>query len=210
MIESVVLNSHTFQTVSAVKFGWIIISEEDFKAKKNLEAARVRGYSPLYDFELYGRAMKRMPVYIDFMKEAKPLIKEGILSGTFYIRIRVSEVHFKDGTAWAENDLLASKKYSHVPSRLPQLPNCPNTRCNFHENGQGYCNEITAVGYKCLRHAHVIPPIPTLALVMITSVLNAKISTVMPGTTAKVIVGTKRTMLMLSIRIPERTKYVMG
>jgi hypothetical protein len=44
MIESVVLNSHTFQTVSAVKFGWIIISEEDFKAKKNLETARVRGY----------------------------------------------------------------------------------------------------------------------------------------------------------------------
>ena len=172
MIQSVVLNNHVAKPVSAVKFGWIIITEQDFEARKNRDAAVVGGYTQAFDLELSPLAMKRIPVYIEFVKEAKSLIKAGVLSGTFYLRIRISELHFKDGTAWAENDLPASsKKYSHMPLRSPQLSNCPDTQCNFHENGQGYCNEVTSPGFACLRH----PPCnPADATVVIRKTLARK------------------------------------
>lgn len=106
MLESVVLKNRTFHSVSKVKFGWIIITVQDHYARKNREAAVAHGFTQLVDVELPAQGMRReIPLYIDFVKEAKPLIKTGVLTGTFFIRARISEVHFGDGSVWTENGL---------------------------------------------------------------------------------------------------------
>lgn len=163
MLESVVLKNRTFQAVSAVKFGWIIITEQDNNARKNRDAAMAHGFTQLVDVELPAQGMRReIPLYIDFVKEAKPLIKAGVLTGTFFLRARITEVHFEDGSVWTENDSIASsRRLSHVRSPPPQLPNCRNERCRFHENGQGYCETFfTSEGWICRRGAPCNPADP--------------------------------------------------
>ena len=154
MIESVVLKNHTPQTVSAVRFGWIIITEMDRNQKKNREAALVQGFTNLQYLDLPGQGIRRgIYLDIDFVKEAKPLIKHGVLTGTFFLRTRVSEVHFADGSIWKENEAGAfSKEFSHARYRGSQLPTCPNERCLFQENGQGYCETFSSSqGWICRR-----------------------------------------------------------
>jgi Putative metal-binding motif len=81
-------------------------------------------------------------LFIDFVKEARPLIKSDALSGDFYLRLRVSEVRFDDGSTWRENDQLAlRKKFAHAPARSAQQPNCQTQEvCFFQGNGQGVCS----------------------------------------------------------------------
>jgi len=160
MIQEVVLKNHTDKRVSAITFGWIIITEKDFQLRKNRDAALIEGYTQAFHLELSGGSMLRIPVYVDFIKQARPLIRSGVLTGRFFLRLRVSEIRFEDGY-WAESTSMSSlKKYAHPSSALPQLPNCPNTICNFHENGQGYCNEVASPGFTCLRHPPCNPADP--------------------------------------------------
>ncbi len=143
MIESVTLKNRTDRTVAAVKLGWIILSKESRQARQNLEAALVRGNTKLLKQEwANNRQFKHVKsLFIDFVKEARPLIKSGALSGDLYLRLRVSEVRFNDGSTWRENDQLAlRKKFAHAPARSAQQPNCQTHEvCFFYENGQGYC-----------------------------------------------------------------------
>ena len=143
MIESVTLKNRTDRTVAAVKLGWIILRKESRLAGKNLDAALVRGNTELLHQEwTNNRPFKHVKsLFIDFVKEARPLIKSAALSGDFYLRLRVSEVLFDDGSRWRENDQLAlRKKFAHAPSRSAQQPNCRTQQvCFFLENGQGYC-----------------------------------------------------------------------
>jgi hypothetical protein len=104
MLENVVLKNRTPQAVKAVRFAWIIITEEDHNARKNREAAVAQGFAPLVDVELPAHGMRRdIALYIDFVKAAKSLMKDGALTGTFFLRARISEVHFEDGSIWTEN-----------------------------------------------------------------------------------------------------------
>jgi hypothetical protein len=109
MIESVRLKNRTDRSVAAVKLGWIILSKESRLTGKNLEAALVRGNTKLLNQEWTNkRPFKHVKsLFIDFVKEARPLIKSDALSGDFYLRLRVSEVRFDDGSTWRENDQLA-------------------------------------------------------------------------------------------------------
>lgn len=99
MIQSVTVSNRSLKAVAKVKLGWIIISQEDRNARKNQEAALVRGDTSLFDAEADSQIKS---VYLDFVKAAQPLLKSGALSGDFYLRIRVSEVHFADGSSWRE------------------------------------------------------------------------------------------------------------
>lgn len=104
MIESVVLKNRTAKAIRGFKLGWIIITEEDRKAGKNREAALTEGTTGLLFSDVEAQGSKRVePFYIEFLKKAKPLIKNGALSGTLFIRIRVSEIHFEDGSIWRED-----------------------------------------------------------------------------------------------------------
>lgn len=111
MLESVVLKNHSDKAVRAVKFGWIIIADNDRKAYKNRDAALKHGHGSLLEAELPPYGMRRIEsVYIDVVKEAKQLIKDGILSGRFFLRIRLTEIQFADGSVWRESELNARWK----------------------------------------------------------------------------------------------------
>lgn len=156
MIESIVLKNRTSKTIKAFKLGWIIMSAEDHRAGKNREAALLEGGTDLIEpgFTNFGGRTK--PFYLEVLKAAKPLVKDGTLNGTFAIRIRLTEVQFQDGSIWIEGQPVARRaKYSHRNRAGPvQLPSdrCENSQCNFHGNGQGYCGEVNLAGYHCGRH----------------------------------------------------------
>jgi hypothetical protein len=155
MIQSVILKNNTPNTVRSVKLGWIILTEKDRNARKNQEAALTKGYTTLLDPEWTKGSFKRLKsLYLDFVKEARPLIKSGVLSGEFFIRVRVSEVLFEDGSVWREGDLLASGKrvFSHTRPRTSPTPSpCPSTKCVFGEDGQGQCEHDPIGGMVCKR-----------------------------------------------------------
>lgn len=109
MIESATLSNRTHKQIQAIKLGWIILSEQDRNARKNREAALVDGYTesfqvtpPLESFT------KLKSVLIDFVKLAKPLVQGESLDGSFFIRVRVSEVSFSDGSVWKEDEIVPS------------------------------------------------------------------------------------------------------
>lgn len=103
MIQSVTVTNRSSKAVAKVKLGWIIISKEDRHARKNQEAALVKGHTSLFDAEGESETLSKIKsVYLDFVKEAKPLLKSGALNGDFFIRVRVNEVHFADGSLWRE------------------------------------------------------------------------------------------------------------
>jgi hypothetical protein len=95
--------------------------------------------------------MKKLnQVNLDFVKEAKSLVKAGTLNGNYFVRIRVSEVQFEDGSVWKEDAARAVSKQAHRVAPKPPQSGCPDVICQFHENGQGYC-ELTSVGLYCRR-----------------------------------------------------------
>ena len=150
MIENIVLVNRTPKVIKSFRLGWIIMSAEDHRVGKNREASLLEGQTDLIEpgFTNFGGRTK--PFYFEVIKAAKPLIKNGILSGNFAIRIRLIEVRFEDGSGWTENQALAlRRRYSHT--RTPQLPTgrCTNDQCNFHLDGQGYCGEVSLNGYHC-------------------------------------------------------------
>jgi len=103
MIESVTLSNRTQKQIQEVKLGWIILSEQDRKARKNREAALLDGYTKPFQMKVsWDRFAKVQPVLIDFVKLAKPLVQGGSLDGSFFIRVRVSEVYFSDDSVWKE------------------------------------------------------------------------------------------------------------
>jgi hypothetical protein len=145
MIESVTLKNRTPRMVTGVRLGWIILSDESRRARKNKEAAMVRGESELLKPEWRsGSPFKKMgSLFIDFVKEARSLIKDGSLSGNLYLRLRVSEARFSDGSVWREDDRLALRsRFADARSISAQLqaPDCQTQEvCFFLENGQGEC-----------------------------------------------------------------------
>ena len=161
MIESIVLKNRLPVAISKFRLGWIIISEEDLKTGKNRDAALLAGRTDLLDADGVKRGGRTKPFYLEFLKAAKPVIKDGTLSRTLFFRIRVIEAQFEDGEVWKETS--SSAKYSHRRGyAVPQLTGsrCTNDRCLFHDDGQGYCNELSAQGYHCQRHDFTYDPEP--------------------------------------------------
>jgi hypothetical protein len=146
MIEDLSLKNRTLQDVTGLRLAWIILTTESREAGKNRDAALVQNSTALMPQEWNKSPFKKLnSINIDFVKEAKRLIKGGTLTGSFFIRLRVSEVQFADGSNWREDDQLAVRKavFAHAPLRAPQpqpTPNCQTQSiCFFQNNGQGYC-----------------------------------------------------------------------
>ena len=118
MIESISLKNRTIGKISGVKVAWIILGKESRNARRNRDAALVENSTTLLPQEWDRTFLRLSSIYIDFVKEARRLIKGGALSGDFYIRLRVSEVQFADGSNWRENDRLALRKavFAHARS----------------------------------------------------------------------------------------------
>lgn len=155
MIESVTLKHQSQKSIDAVKLGWIIISEQDRNAGKNREAALLEGYTkPLKLESSTGQFKKLKSVLIDFVKQAKPLVRNGTLNGKFYIRIRLSEVYFNDGSMWKEPHYLAiHRAHSRARSRSATLQvHCPNQQCGpLDDNWQRWCEPDVVPGFLCSR-----------------------------------------------------------
>ncbi|MGH9956194.1 MAG: hypothetical protein ACREBC_03565, partial [Pyrinomonadaceae bacterium] len=89
----------------------------------------------------------------DSIKQLKPLLRDGRLNGSFYIRVRVSEVYFSDGSSWKEDKLVAGRKllYAHARPSLAQV-NCTNERCGpLDEDLQRWCEPDPFPGFICRR-----------------------------------------------------------
>jgi hypothetical protein len=59
MIESVVLKNRADKSVTAVRFGWILIADLDRKAYKNRDAAQGQGFTSSFKEHLLVLGMKR-------------------------------------------------------------------------------------------------------------------------------------------------------
>ena len=152
MIDTVTIHNRSAKAVSAVKLGWVILNAEVRAAGKNREAALVQGNAAVQNVAIKPQKMRKLPqLNIDFVKEAaKSLVKANTLDGDYFIKMRVSEVEFADGSVWQEDSGRASVKKAHKASPKPPQGGCPNIICQFHENGQGYC-ELTSQGLYCRR-----------------------------------------------------------
>jgi hypothetical protein len=158
MIEDVALKNRTLQEITGVRLAWIIFTTDSRTAGKNRDAGLVQNSTALMPQEWKnGEFRKLNSINIDFVKEAKRLIKGGTLTGIFWIRLRVSEVQFADGTNWREDDQLAARKavFAHAPLRASQptpTPNCQAKEvCFFQNSGQGYCQEDVLSTQFCRR-----------------------------------------------------------
>ena len=148
MIESISLKNRTAGKISGVKVAWIILSKESRNARRNRDAALVENSTTLLPQEWDRTFLRLSSIYIDFVKEARRLINGDALSGDFYIRLRISEVQFADGSSWRENDRLALRKavFAHAIARPSKAvptptPDCQTQQvCFFLENGQGRCD----------------------------------------------------------------------
>lgn len=155
MIESVTLKNQSQKSIDAVKLGWIILSEQDRNSGRNREVALLEGYTkPLKLESSTGQFKKLKSVLIDFVKQAKPLVRNGTLNGKFYIRIRVSEVYFNDGSIWKEPHYVAVRRaHSRARSRsVAAQIHCPNQRCGpLDDNLQRQCEPDFVPGFLCSR-----------------------------------------------------------
>jgi len=102
MIESIVLRNRSGKPIKAFRLSWIIMTDEDRRLGKNRDAALLAGQTDLIDPGLTDIEGRTKPFDFEVVKAAKPLVKNGTLNGTFFITIRLSEVHFQDGTVWTE------------------------------------------------------------------------------------------------------------
>jgi hypothetical protein len=143
-VVAVKLNNRSPAAVAGVRLGWVIVTEQDRVAlKSDAEAKKAEGATPFFETPLaaYGAKKLDSPV-IDFLAEAKPLLKKGRLRGDFVIKVRVIEVEFADGSLWQEqessakadeNNRALSRNYN--PLYEPMMA-CDNTKCiSEHNNG---------------------------------------------------------------------------
>jgi hypothetical protein len=82
-VIAVKLTNRSAKDVVAVRLGWIIVTAEDRLAlKPDKEAKKAEGATPLFAADIAPRKAKKAdsPI-IDFLAEAKPLLKNGALNG---------------------------------------------------------------------------------------------------------------------------------
>ena len=149
MVDNVTIRNRSPNSVKSVKLGWIILPAKDREAGKNRGAALRQGYTNKLQVLINpGKVKKARELHIDFVKEAKDLIASGALNGITFIRLRVVEAEFADGSSWKEGVALAKKAHHSAP-RKPQI-GCADVICFFEDNGQGYCT-YTSEGTYCKR-----------------------------------------------------------
>jgi hypothetical protein len=105
-VIAVKLTNRSAKDVVAVRLGWIIVTAEDRLAMKpDKEAKKAEGATPLFETHIAPRKAKKAdsPI-IDFLAQAKPLLKNDALDGEYIIKVRVVEAEFADGTIWREQD----------------------------------------------------------------------------------------------------------
>lgn len=138
-VIKVTVNNRSIKPVKAMQLRWIIVTEEDRAARKpDSEAMLLDGYTPSFEVNMPGRAQKGVecPV-IDFIKKAKPLIKNGALNGNFVVKVRVDAILYEDGSGWKDGETVAFHKAALSRFVVAQRFNCPNTKCTSTQN-DGY------------------------------------------------------------------------
>lgn len=129
-VVQVKLTNRSPKEARSVRLGWVIITAEDRAARKpDREAKLASDTTPSFDVNLPAGESKRLdsPV-INFIKEARPLIKDGALNGDFYIKVRVREVLFADGTSWVDGETVSFLKAALRPAAQSGFT-CPNKHC---------------------------------------------------------------------------------
>ena len=116
-VIGVKLTNRSPAAVAAVRLGWLIVTEQDRLAlKPDAEAKQAEGATPLFETEIAARGAKKLDSPgIDFLEEAKPLLKKGMLNGEYVIKVRVVEVEFADGSHWREQDGAAKTGAANRP-----------------------------------------------------------------------------------------------
>jgi hypothetical protein len=148
MVDNVTLRNRTQKQLRSVKLGWIIITVANREAGKNRNAALRDGFTDVLSVRIPPDRMAKLEdLQIDFVKEAKELIKSERLNGMAFIRLRVAEVEFTDGPPWREGSAVA--KRNHAARPLLQS-GCEDRACLFQDTGQGFC-DLFSPGTYCRR-----------------------------------------------------------
>ena len=151
MVQDVTIRNRSTSVIKSIKLGWIIITAEDRQAKKNRSAALREGFTERMPVAILPDKLGKLrDLHIDFVKEAKDLIRTGKITGLTFIRLRVAEVEFDNGFIWKEGPAMAIRMHHSTP-RVPAPPSgCADRICFFEENGQGYCS-YSSPGTYCRR-----------------------------------------------------------
>jgi hypothetical protein len=139
MVDSVVLRNRSLKLLKSVTLGWILITDADRQAGKNLQGSLKEGHTKAIRAAIIpGKVSRIEDLKIDFVKEAKELIRSGVINDLTFLRLRVVSVEFMDGSRWKEGT--AKSNRAHAKMRTPRPdPACVDTICLFFESGQGYC-----------------------------------------------------------------------
>ena len=117
MVDNVTLRNQSTNQIKAVKLGWIVLTAKDREARKNRNAALREGFTQDIAVSARPGQMEKINnLHIDFVKETKDLITSGKINGMVFIRLRVSEVEFANGSRWKEGQALAKKAPFPSPS----------------------------------------------------------------------------------------------
>ena len=94
----------------------------------------VEGETPLFAVNVFSNRQKKYdsPI-INFIKEVKPLIKNGSLNGDYFINVRAVEATFEDDSTWREGESVAFLKAGFRPL-FTQSTHCANTHCTTTRN----------------------------------------------------------------------------
>ncbi|HEX8421869.1 MAG TPA: hypothetical protein VF634_00565, partial [Pyrinomonadaceae bacterium] len=104
--------------------------------KSDAEAKKAEGVTTLFETEIAAHGIAKLDsTVVDFLAEAKPLLRKGRLNGDYVIKVRVVEVEFVDGSMWREQESTAkagenSRALSQSYNALYQpMMACENTKC---------------------------------------------------------------------------------
>jgi hypothetical protein len=141
-VIAVKLTNRSPVAVAGVRLGWLVVTEQDRLAlKSDAEAKKAAGTTPLFETLIAAHGIAKLDsTVVDFLAEAKPLLKKGRLDGDYVIKVRVVEVEFADGSIWREQEGLSkagednrSLRQSYNPLYEPMTA-CDNTKCKSNNN----------------------------------------------------------------------------
>lgn len=145
-LTHVSLSNYSSKTVAAVSLRWITTTRD------NPEAMLHQGYTRLFEARLEKGETKTFesPI-IDFAKKSKDLFKDGTLNGDLFLRIRVTDIQFEDGSSWKEWDPLPVAKASNHSSPTQGIQVCDNKICSYNSpTNKAFCQSLFGnAGYFC-------------------------------------------------------------
>jgi len=135
IVKRVTLINRTSKSVREITLGWRLITDQ------KQDVAILEGSTPSFAVSIFRMTKQYVePPPIDFAKLVKPLADRGAINGNFWLKLRVNEVRFTDGSVWKDQGDAKFINASYSPAALVQT-SCANIGCGVGpppDGGAGY------------------------------------------------------------------------